>query len=121
MIRRLGLITLVGFLLAATAPAGQAGPLDQRVVSAAFQFVPGETTLVKGEVLEFTNLDPAPHNLIALRNGPDGKPWFRTDTISAGRTVPVKGIEKLPPGIYDYTCTVHPRMLGTVFVEPAGG
>jgi len=95
--------------------------MDQRVVSAAFQFVPGETTLVKGEVLEFTNLDPAPHNLIALRNGPDGKPWFRTDTISAGRTVPVKGIEKLPPGVYDYTCTVHPKMLGTVFVEPAGG
>lgn len=94
-----------------------AGPLDERVVTLGFQFVPGETTLVEGSTLEYTNLDVAPHNLIALRNGPNGKPAFRTETISAGKTVDIQGLNKVKAGVYDYTCTLHPEMLGTIFVE----
>lgn len=110
---------LIAFALAATPTA--AGPLDQRVVSIGNQFFPSEVTLAKGEPLEFTNLEPVPHNLIALRLGRDGKPVFRTDTIGAGTTVVVEGLAKLAPGVYDFTCTLHPRMLGTVYLEAAGG
>ena len=97
-----------------------AGPLDQRILTIGSTFIPEETTIVQGEPLEYTNLEPIPHNVIALRLGADGKPAFRTDTIGAGATVPVVGIEKVAPGVYDYVCTLHPRMIGTVYVEPGG-
>jgi len=96
-----------------------ASPLDEQIVTLGFRFVPDETTLVEGSKLEYTNLDVAPHNLIALRNGPNGKPAFRTETISAGKTVDIQGLNKVKAGVYDYTCTLHPAMLGTIYVQPA--
>lgn len=99
----------------------KAGPLDQRVVTIANQFVPAEVTLTKGEALEYTNLEPTLHNLIALRLGKDGKPVFRTDTIGAATTVVVEGLDKLDPGVYDFTCTLHPRMFGTIYLEASVG
>jgi len=105
-------------LFALSAVPAVAGPLDERIVTLGFQFVPGETTLVEGSKLEYTNLDVAPHNVIALRNGANGKPVFRTETISAGKTVDIQGLNKVKAGVYDYTCTLHPAMLGTIYVEP---
>lgn len=114
----LGVALAIG-ALGAPSPTAVAGPLDERIITLGFAFVPDETTLAEGSTLEFTNLDVAPHNVIALRNGPDGKPAFRTETITAGTTVAVEGLDKLKAGVYDYTCTLHPEMLGTVYVEPA--
>lgn len=110
--------SLVGAALAGPSAPVMAGPLDERVITVGFTFLPGETTITEGTPMEYTNLDVAPHNLIALRNGRDGKPMFRTDTIEAGTTVPVEGVDKLKAGVYDYTCTLHPEMLGTIYVEP---
>jgi plastocyanin len=104
----------VAGLSAAPVPAG---PLDSRIVTVGFRYLPGETTITTGTALEYTNADVAPHNVIALRNGRDGKPVFHTDTIGAGTTVAIAGVSKLKPGVYDYTCTLHPEMLGTIFVE----
>ena len=114
---------LVGLLIAfaLTAPPTHAEPLDQRVLTVASTFIPEEITIAKGEPLEYTNLEPTPHNLIALRLGKDGKPVFRTDTIGAATTVVVEGLDKLEPGVYDFTCTLHPRMFGTIYLEAGGG
>lgn len=95
----------------------RATPLQDEILTVAYQYVPGELTLVKGTKVTYTNVDVAPHNVIALRNGRDGKPLFGTDTIGAGVTVPVKGVEKLEPGVYDFTCTLHPEMIGSIYVE----
>ena len=111
----------IGLLLAAGSTPTAAGPLDQRIVAIGIQYVPTEVTLTEGELLEFTHLDVAPHDVVSLDNGSDGKPLFSTDVISAGTTVPIEGIEKLRPGAYDFTCTLHPQMVGTVFVEGASG
>ena len=109
-------------LLAASAALPvSAGPLDQRVVSIAFEYIPAELTVAHGTPVEYTNLDVAPHNVISLRLGKDGKPVFRTDTISAGSTVPIVGAEDLEPGVYDYICTLHPSMFGTIYVEEGSG
>ena len=108
-------------LLAFAGAPTAAGPLDQRVVTIANEFVPAEITLTQGEPLEYTNLEPTPHNVMALRLGKDGKPVFRTDTIGAATTVVVEGLDKLEPGVYDFTCTLHPRMFGTIYLEPGGG
>ncbi|HUR49093.1 MAG TPA: plastocyanin/azurin family copper-binding protein [Acidimicrobiales bacterium] len=121
MNRIISAVLATALLAAVASSPTPAGPLDQRIVAAAFQFVPAETTISRGQLLEFTNLDVAPHNLIALRLGRGGKPAFRTDTIGAGTTVVLEGLDKLPPGVYDYTCTLHPAMLGTIFLEEAGG
>ena len=113
-------ILAVGLLLIGATPT-PAGPLDQRIVAAAFEYLPAEVTLTQGDLLEFTNLDVAPHDVMALDDGPDGKPLFSSNTISAGNTVPVERVDKLRPGVYDFTCTLHPSMLGTLFIESSGG
>lgn len=107
--------------LAFTGSPTTAGPLDHRIVAVGNAYVPDEITVVRGERLEFTNVDVAPHDVTALRNGPDGRPAFATKTIGAGQTVVIERLEKIPPGVYDFTCTLHPRMLGTLFLERASG
>lgn len=110
---------MLAFAVTFAAPAARPAPLDDQILSAAFTYVPAELTIPKGTPVEYTNLDVAPHNVIALRNGRDGKPAFASETIGAGTTVVVKGVDKLEPGVYDFTCTLHPEMLGTIYVEKA--
>ena len=114
-------IGLAALLAAAGAPASLAGPLDQRILAAGIQYVPTEVTLAEGELLEFTNLDVARHDVVALNVDAHGEPLFSTELIGAGQSVPVEKVEKLPAGVYEFTCTLHPQMLGTLFVESAGG
>ena len=106
------------FALAAVAVPSQAGPLDARIVAVAFEYQPAEITLRQGEPLEFTNLDVAPHDVTALDAGPDGLPVFASETVGTGVTVLVEGLDDLAPGVYDFTCTLHPSMLGTLYLEP---
>lgn len=94
-----------------------AAPLIGEISAAAFTYLPDELTIKVGTGLHFTNFDPEPHNLIASRNGPKGSPLFSTDTIGAATTVAIKGTDKLAPGTYDFFCTLHPEMVGTLFVE----
>ena len=112
-------LVLAAALLALGSVPTHAGPLDQRIVAAAIAYHPDEITLVQGEVLEFTNLDTAPHDVVALRNGADGQPAFATPVIRAGTTVGIEGLDKIAPGVYDFTCTLHPQMLGTLYLEKA--
>ena len=116
----IGAAALLVALVFAGTPTS-AGPLDERIVTVGSKFIPDETTIAQDEPLEYTNLEPTPHNVIALRLGRDGKPVFRTATIGAGTTVIIKGLDKLEPGVYDYTCTLHPSMLGTIYLEKADG
>lgn len=108
-------------LAAVGAPSTSAEPLDKRILAAGIRYAPAETAVVQGEVLEFTNLDVMPHDVVALDDDPSGKPLFATDPIGTGATVPIERVGQLPAGVYDFTCTLHPEMFGTLFVEGAGG
>lgn len=98
-----------------------------RVVSARFLYVPGDASVLPtppliiaaGDSLEHTNLDAELHNLASFDVGPDGQPLFRSELIGAGETASVP-VEDVPPGIYDFTCSIHPFMLGTLRVEEVG-
>ena len=114
------LVLLAAVLFGLGSVPTSAAPLDQRIVAVAISYHPGEVTLVQGEVLEFTNLDAAPHDVVALRKGTNGRPAFATPVIRAGETVAIEGLDKIPAGVYDFTCTLHPQMLGTLFLEKAG-
>jgi plastocyanin len=60
------------------------------------------------------------HNVTARQTGPDGKPLFRSSTISGGAT-PVSGTQYLPAGAYQFFCSVHPTtMTGTLQVTSNG-
>jgi plastocyanin len=86
----------------------------------------------QGQALTFVNADPASyfHNLFSTERLPKGtkEPWcasfapgqcprFYSDTIEAGQTAPVTGVPKLAPGSYDFVCTMHGSMMGTLIVN----
>src|SRR5688500_12207259 len=66
-------VLVMALLLAAGSAPTPAGPLDQRIVGLGFQYTPAEVTVAQDQPMEFTNLDLAPHDVVALRSGPNGK------------------------------------------------
>jgi plastocyanin len=79
-------------------------------------------TIDQGEQLSFLNLDlTAPHDVTALDPGPGGTALFRSETVGALAQVPVVGADKLDPGSYDFVCSVHSFMTGTLTVRGGHG
>src|SRR5205809_1086780 len=74
------------------------------------------TSLAKLDTLTCTNLDTiAKHDL----RDHDGQ--FGSDLLGSGESGPVRGVEKLPPGTYQFHCSLHGWMRGVLQVTPAGG
>jgi plastocyanin len=73
----------------------------------------------QGEVSQF-QVNGGTHNVTSTETGPDGRPLFRSDTISGGLT-PVSGTQFLAAGSYSFFCTIHPAtMRGTLNVTGDG-
>ena len=80
-------------------------------------------TIDQGGALLFRNSDsasPGPHNVTANDKGADGKPLFASETVPAGKEVPVVGAQQLKTGSYSFICTVHPFMQATLMVTANG-
>jgi plastocyanin len=87
-------------------------------------FAPGPYSQDLGEIANFNNPAEAdaPHNVTANDTGPDGGALFRSDSITAGTTVPVAGTQYLEAGTYGFFCTIHgPSMKGTLTVDAGKG
>lgn len=112
----------VGALAVSFAGPAQAkdAVMPAQISSVAYEFAPMDITIVQGQELTYTNIDIAPHNVMAKGTFRDGRPLFGSDTITAGKWVPVKGVSTLASGVYDFTCTLHPRMLGSLTVNEPG-
>jgi polyvinyl alcohol dehydrogenase (cytochrome) len=112
-----GLRRGVGALTAAAClclPAG-ATAAEQQAYAAAMSYATPAITIAKGDTLTFNNLDSlAKHDLV----GHDG---FGSELIGAGESSPVKGVEFLDPGQYQFHCTLHSWMQGTLNVTASGG
>lgn len=97
-------------------------------------YVPPVVVVDQGEEITYANGDIARHNVIA----PDdfiGKkkakkvkwcsaydegqcPLFWSETIGAGKTTEVLGLERLKSGEqYNFYCSIHPNMRGTLVVR----
>jgi plastocyanin len=74
-----------------------------------FTFTPTAMTVHAGDTIVWTNGDSVPHTATAR----DGKS-FDTGTIDPNATGKVVFLK---PGHYEYYCTVHPDMHGTVDVK----
>ena len=74
----------------------------------AFAFTPAVVRVKAGGTVTWTNNDSAVHT--ATGTG------FDTGSLARGQSATVTFDT---PGTFDYRCTPHPAMRGTVIVEPA--
>lgn len=73
-----------------------------------FAYAPAGLTVSEGSTISFTNRDSTEHTATASGSG------FDTGTIEKGQT---KSVTLERAGTFDYVCTFHPFMHGTVTVK----
>lgn len=94
---------------AATTTSGPpaAGPDHYSVVMESFAFTPAELTVPVGATVTWTNRHAARHDVAAAGGA------FRSPLLATGETFSFIFPEA---GEYDYSCTIHPSMQGTILV-----
>jgi plastocyanin len=92
-------------------PAVLAGPQSQAIG----YFTP-LVAMATDTSLIFGNADQIGHDVTSRARGADGKPLFRSRVTTTGATSSVTGADHLPPGEYDFYCSLHPNMTGTLHV-----
>src|ERR1700722_4304664 len=98
-------LVLANMFLAAV-PAMANGP--NQVVIRNFMFSPMTLAVSRGTTVTWKNLDGEPHLVVS----PDGK--FPAHALDENDSFSFK-FEK--PGNYNYICTIHPQMKGTITVK----
>jgi plastocyanin len=101
----LGAGLLVGSLIGAAAQDGMAVKIDN------FTFGPQRLTVPVGATITWTNEDDIPHTVVSTTMAFRSKALDTDDKFSFTFTT---------PGSYDYFCSLHPHMTGTIVVEAAG-
>ena len=91
-----------------TAQKGQAA--TNSVAIAGFKYNPGTITVKAGETVVWTHKDGAPHTVTAT-SGPE---MFDSGTMNKGQTF---SQTFTTPGTYEYKCSIHPSMQGTIIVK----
>ena len=105
-------------LVLALAPAALA---DKRIEAASPNtYTTTNVTMDQGERLTFLNRDFSRHDVVALKSGPDNQPLFRTPLIGQNEEVFVEGSQYLTTGSYEFICSVHSNMRGTLNVTANG-
>jgi plastocyanin len=135
--RSIGVPILV-LLLASPLAAALPLPVPVGTVSLAVpgswlsNYVPPAAAATVGGALTLINLDIQYHDFVADQAyGPDSQPWcvtfragscplFWSPLIATGETTSVLGLENLVAGqVYQYYCTIHPPMRGSLVALPA--
>jgi plastocyanin len=70
-------------------------------------------TVAPGSTVEVVNTDAAPHNVTATDRS------FKTANLNQDETATFTA--PTTPGRYEFTCTLHPEMTGTLIVEAGAG
>jgi plastocyanin len=101
-------LLIVLFLLTA-ATARAASTVNAQIAN--FAFAPNPITINVGDTVTWTNMDTAPHD-VTSQGGP-----FASQTLNTGDTF---SFTATTPGTFEYICTIHPYMQGTLIVQAAG-
>ena len=114
--KRMALLCAVSFLnLSIFAFAGEmkeadtTGNQQNRIEIKDFAFNPQTLTVKSEEKVTWINRDEEPHTIVSVEKQFKKSTALDTDqefTITAGA-----------PGTYNYFCSVHPKMTGTIVVE----
>jgi plastocyanin len=73
-----------------------------------FMFSPTTSTVKTGSTVTWTNLDDEPHAVLSDTG------LFRSGAMDTNESFSFK-FDK--PGTYHFTCSIHPRMVGTIIVQ----
>jgi plastocyanin len=103
---RAGLLAALALLLAAPAAAYA----DETITAIPRdRYERAEYTIDAGEKVNFTNRDIATHDVVG-----EG---FKSRLTDPGQTAPVEGADKLGGGRYEFFCSLHSNMRGTLVVN----
>jgi len=97
----------------ATQPTtGQGGTASVGIQN--FAFVPGNLAVIRGTTVTWVNQDAAPHQVVNDAFGQTAQgAYFRSATLSKGAEYSFVFADA---GIYQYRCSIHPSMRGTITV-----
>ena len=99
-------------LLAAAHLPAQAQTAPSAIAIDNFTFNPQSLTIKAGTTVTWTNKDDIPHAIAAADKSFRSKALDTDDAYSFTFTT---------PGTYQYFCSLHPHMTGTIVVEAAAG
>ncbi len=99
--------TIVTIALTLGLPA-IAAPGDAQINIKNFDFMPMNVTVPVGGQVTWKNLDGEPHTVTST----DGA--FRSQALDEADAYTFKFTK---PGVYNYVCTIHPKMRATVTVK----
>jgi plastocyanin len=85
-----------------------------------YGFVPPAGVITEGGTAYLTNQDATAHNIACVKFDPvTRRPLCESPYANPSlppETVPINGVDKLPPGTYDLLCQLHPPMTATLTV-----
>jgi plastocyanin len=73
-----------------------------------FKFEPTPLTVKAGSTVTWTNMDDEPHTVVSDTG------LFKSGGMDTNESFSFKFDQ---PGTYHFTCSIHPRMVGTIVVE----
>ena len=113
-IRFAAALAVAAFAVAATLPAASARAAETEVKIEVkidnFAFAPQRIVVQAGTTVTWTNADDAPHTVVSTTK------LFKSSALD---TEDKFSFTFATPGTYDYFCSLHPHMTGTVVVEAA--
>jgi plastocyanin len=113
-ISRLAMPFAAGVLVAAaiSLPASSASGPNTKLEIDNFAFSPPRIVVTAGTTVTWTNEDDAPHTVASSTK------LFKSKALDTDASF---SFTFTTPGMYEYFCSLHPHMTGTVIVEGAGG
>jgi plastocyanin len=113
-IRFAAALAVAAFAVAATLPAASARAAETEVKIEVkidnFAFAPQRIVVQAGTTVTWTNADDAPHTIVSTTK------LFKSSALD---TADKFSFTFATPGTYEYFCSLHPHMTGTVVVEAA--
>jgi plastocyanin len=79
-----------------------------KIVVKDFMFMPTPLTVKAGSTVTWTNMDDEPHTVVSDTG------VFKSGGMDTNESFSFK-FDK--PGTYHFTCSIHPRMVGTIVVQ----
>src|SRR5277367_915472 len=89
-------------------PSRSASPDLHEILISSFMFQPMELTIKAGASVTWTNLDEEAHSVVSDAG------VFRSGALDTNEHFVY---QFATPGVYHFTCSLHPRMVGTIIVD----
>jgi plastocyanin len=111
MLNRILAAAFVAGALLPLALTGTRAAEDAMVKIDNFTFAPQKLTVKAGTAITWVNEDDIPHTVVATKLAFRSKALDTDDKFTFTFSM---------PGTYEYFCSLHPHMTGTIVVEAAG-